>query len=114
MVSSLDKQELNEVISHLEIIDSDDDNIIKRTFNSGILDRFDRMLSEEEASRLLTNKQKNIEDEVLYLDCLHRIFEVTKRKEVFIRSSKLFNEDIDNYYFKEELDPFRCSICYLG
>lgn len=89
-ITALTQTEAEELKRIYSIVDLNDDSIISKHLSSGILDRFNRILSEEEASNLLTNKWINREDEKKYLNCFREIInQLLKFREVYIRCPNL-------------------------
>ncbi|AWD68621.1 MULTISPECIES: hypothetical protein [Priestia] len=74
-----------------------DITLIDKFFVKGALDRFNRILSEEEAQQLLTNKYQNRLDETNYINCFNKIFELCAKQEVYVHCADLFHNSVTSY-----------------
>jgi hypothetical protein len=76
--------ELRQIYGNIDF--DDDDNRVNEVFTTGVLNRFDRILNEEEAFKLLTNRYQDSKDEVRYVECVKKIFEWTGKSDVIVRN----------------------------
>ncbi|KML24516.1 hypothetical protein MT476_17360 [Bacillus sp. H8-1] len=74
-----------------------DIKLIDKFFVKGALDRFNRILSEEEAQQLLTNKYQNRLDETNYINCFNKIFELCAKQEVYVHCADIFHSSVTSY-----------------
>lgn len=74
-----------------------DIKLIDKFFVKGALDRFNRILSEEEAQQLLTNKYQNRLDETNYINCFNKIFELCTKQEVYVHCADIFYSSVTSY-----------------
>ncbi|WP_171253299.1 hypothetical protein, partial [Acinetobacter baumannii] len=64
-------------------LDIDEDEEANLHFITGTLDRFDRVLSEEEAARLLTSYEADLKYEDVYLKFFEEAFKLNEQHPVY-------------------------------
>ncbi|MEC0277070.1 hypothetical protein [Peribacillus frigoritolerans] len=96
--------ELRQIYGNIDF--DDDDNRVNEVFTTGVLDRFDRILNEEEAFKLLTNRYQDSKDEVRYVECFKKIFEWTGKSDVIVRND-LYNDNIRTYKKEMTQEQYR-------
>lgn len=107
------KQEEVVVLKQFHRLDIDEDEEACLHFITGILDRFDRVLSEEEAAQLLTNYEADLKYEDIYLKFFEEAFKLNGQHPVYIFSpsiTSLSNSELKlmaNYLNEEEFNTLR-------
>lgn len=84
-----------------------DIQLIDKFFVKGALDRFNRILTEEEAEELLTNKYQNKLDEINYINYFHEIFELCGKQQVYVHCADIFHSSLASYKKILSMEEYR-------